>query len=487
MFTTYSKTTIVALLLVTAVIGAGITMLENDSSMGQFETDSEAADAQTFIENNFVIDDGSDETTQVQLVQRSQDGNALSKSALTANLELQQELLNDESISETLVEQRPVFSVANIVGRAAINQQEDLDELTLANQITAINQLDQAAFEDTVASVLSEDSNNGALDLMPTSYDDPGSTTAAAHLTIVAQATQDGSADGPNQFSQPVQDAQLEVRGLAQEASPQYEVFGAGIIFQEINQSLGDSIAIVGPLALLFVVVALTVAYRDLLDIVLGVVGILAVLIWTFGFMGWAGISFNQILISVPVLLIGLSIDYAIHVFMRQREQRNADDGADDVSTSMTLALGGVGVALVWVTATAAIGFLANLTSPIGPLQDFGIVSAVGVFAALFIFGALIPALKVEADELLERLGRDRHKSAFGTGDGVFTRVLSVGATASRRFPLVVVAITLVITAGGIAGATQVDTSFEQEDFLADEPPGWIQSLPGPLEPGEYG
>ena len=486
-FTTYSKTTIVALLLVTAAIGAGVTMLESDSGMGQFETDSEAADAQTFIENNFVIDDGSDETTQIQLVQRAQDGNALSKSALTANLALQQELLADESISETLAEQRPVFSVANIVGRTAVDQQADIDEPTLANQIAAIDRLDQAAFEDVVANVLSEDSNSGALDLMPTSYDDPGSTTAAAHLTIVTQATQGGSADNPNGFTQPVQDAQLEVRDLAQAAGPEYEVFGAGIIFQEIDQSLGDSIAIVGPLALLFVVVALTVAYRDLLDIVLGVVGILAVLIWTFGFMGWAGISFNQILISVPVLLIGLSIDYAIHVFMRHREQRNAANGADGVSTSMTVALGGVGVALVWVTATAAIGFLANLTSPIGPLQDFGIVSAFGVFAALFVFGALIPALKVEADELFERLGRDRHKSAFGTGDGAFTRVLSVGATAARRFPLVVVAVTLVITAGGVAGATLVDTSFEQEDFLADEPPGWIQSLPGPLEPGEYG
>jgi predicted RND superfamily exporter protein len=64
--------------------------------------------------------------------------------------------------------------------------------------------------------------------------------------------------------------------------------------------------------------------------------------------------------------------------------------------------------------------------------------------------------------------------------------VLSTGSTAARKAPYVVILLALVVSAGGAYGATQVDTSFSQEDFLADEPPAWTESLPEPFAPGEY-
>nr|WP_259371241.1 MMPL family transporter [Natranaeroarchaeum aerophilus] len=265
-------------------------------------------------------------------------------------------------------------------------------------------------------------------------------------------------------------------------------VFGFGAISEEIDRSMGESLAIVGPLALLFVVVALAIAYRDLLDILLGTAGIFAVLIWTFGFMGWAGIQFNQIFIAVPVLLIGLSIDYAIHIFMRHREQREADGYAegDGIRRAMTVGLTGVGVALVWVTATTVFGFLSNLVSPVAPIQEFGVVSSVGIVSALLIFGVLIPALKIELDELLEGWGFNRKKRAFGTGGGRFSDVLSTGAILARKAPVAIILVALVISAGGAIAGSQVDTSFEDEDFLADDPPDWMKNLPDAIAPGDY-
>jgi hydrophobe/amphiphile efflux-3 (HAE3) family protein len=251
---------------------------------------------------------------------------------------------------------------------------------------------------------------------------------------------------------------------------------------------MGDSLSIVGPLALLFVLITLLIAYRDLLDIVLGFVGIFTVLIWTFGFMGWSDITFNQIMIAVPVLLIGLSIDYAIHIFMRHREQRQERGIVDGESVrgSMRAALTGVGVALVWVTATTVIGFMSNLISPLGPIQDFGVVSSFGIAVALLVFGAFIPALKVEIDGALESRGIDRRKTAFGTGGGRFSRALSVGSTAAKIAPVVVIVLALGVSVAGAYGATQVDTSFSNEDFIADDPPEYMYDLPEPFRPGEY-
>ncbi len=276
--------------------------------------------------------------------------------------------------------------------------EEDDERMSLDEQIETLETIDEETFEQALEDTLS-DGDNGedgpGLAFMPSEYE-PGSTEAEARMTSIMQDTggddlEMGAADGGNG----VIDAQQDLGTLASAHEHDHVVFGVGIITDEIDRSMVDSLSIVGPLALAFVAAALFVAYRDPLDIVLGLVGIVAVLVWTFGFMGWAGISFNQMFVAVPVLLIGLSIDYAIHVFMRHREQREASRasaeadretesgaGVNTVRGSMSIALAGVGVALLWVTATTAIGFLANLISPIGPIQEFGVVSSVGIVSA---------------------------------------------------------------------------------------------------------
>jgi predicted RND superfamily exporter protein len=493
--TTYTKTIIVIVLLLTAAIGVGAAQIEQESDTGQFETESPAADAQAYIDENFSVqtseEENGSETATVQLIQRGDD--VLTRPALIESLEFQEAIRDTETIASTLTEENAVFGVPNVIGGQAYGLLAERGEApggppgsetgpTIQQQRWAIGNITETELNETITDVLGEGGNSQALGLMPASYD-RGSTTAESHLTVITQEI-DTEVQNPNQFPEALTTAQLEIREMAGDRNSEYAIFGFGILNDEISQSLGDSGALVGPFALLFVVVALAIAYRDLLDVLLGAVGILLVLVWTFGFMGWANISFNQLLLSVPVLLIGLSIDYAIHVFMRHREQRE-ETGAG-VTRGMTGALAGVGVALVWVTATAAIGFLANLTSPIGPLQDFGIVSAFGVFAALLIFGALIPALKIELDEFLEARGFSREKRAFGTSGSYFSKLLASGVAGARRFPFVVVILALLLAAGGTYGATQVDTSFDETDFLADSPPEWTQSLPGPMAPGTY-
>jgi predicted RND superfamily exporter protein len=356
----------------------------------------------------------------------------------------------------------------------------------LSTQVERLQSLNRTEINETIRSVLSEDGDNdGAFGLMPTGYD-PRSTTTGATMILVTQSTEDAS-QIQGQASERITESQLAIQsiGADRDDGVEYLVFGSGIISEEIENSQQDSLLIVGPLALIFVLIALIVAYRDPLDILLGVLGIGAVLVWAFGVMGWADIDFNQIFIAVPVLLIGLSIDYAIHIFMRHREERTASDGLGP-RKSMAVALGGVGIALVWVTATTVIGFLSNLISPVPPIREFGIVSAVGIGAALAVFGILVPALKIEADELLERFGLDREKRAFGTGGDRFSEALSAGSIAARKAPFVVILVVVLVSVVGAAGATQIDTSFEQEDFLAEDPPGWMKELPEPFRPSEY-
>jgi predicted RND superfamily exporter protein len=384
---------------------------------------------------------------------------------------LEEQAAELEQLAATLQEQRAALQNAS---SASLDEQMTQLESMNASQIDAI-----------VEVALSGDGeSSGALAFMPTYYE-PGDTTTNATMLLV---TQQSGGSGAGAASDALVDAQLAMQDLAKQTidSTEVLVFGSGIISEEINSSMSDSLLIVGPLAILFVFLALAIAYRDVIDILLGLFGIGVVLVWTFGFMGWANISFNQLFIAVPVLLIGLSIDYAIHIFMRHREERHNDDTPSTAAGAMKVALTGVGVALIWVTATTVIGFLSNLSSPVPPIQDFGVVSAIGISAALLVFGVLIPALKLEIDSFLEDRGWNRKKRAFGTGGGRFSKVLAVGSTAARKAPFVVLVLAIVVSSAAAFGGAQVDTSFNQEDFLAEDPADWQKDLPEPFAPGEY-
>ncbi|ELZ09919.1 hypothetical protein C479_10110 [Halovivax asiaticus JCM 14624] len=494
-----ARLVVVGMLVASAVIGAGVPMVERSLSLDQFQTDDEAADALEYVAANFSTD-GS-ETTTAQVVVR--DENVLDRETLVAVLEYERALWDDETVDETLVD---THSVAELVATAAITEERDWTNATRTKiassdtgagppdperasdidaQLDALRSLSDDEVERLVGDVLAGDGNRSsqALTLLPDYYE-PGTTETNATLLVVTQETPGGSF-APGAAPDELEASQTAMQDLAPtDGSLTVLVYGDGIVSTEITDSMVDSVLLVGPLAVAFVLIVLVVVYRDLLDILLGLAGIGLVLVWTFGTMGWVGIPFSQPFVVVLVLLIGLSIDYSLHVVMRYREARPSGEVAP--SRAMAVALGSVGVALVYVTATTVIGFLSNLASPLEIFRNLGLVSAIGIVATLAVFGLFVPALKVELDGLLERHGVDRVKPAVGTGGGSISRLLGVGATLATRAPAAVIVVSLVVSGIGAYGATTVDASFEQSDFLAEDPDDWVKDLPGPIAPGTY-
>lgn len=73
-------------------------------------------------------------------------------------------------------------------------------------------------------------------------------------------------------------------------------------------------------LSLLLIVAIVLFQYRSVSDVLLALAGLIATIVWMFGvgvlldpdFVGLVG-SFTQVSTAVPVLLVGLGVDYAIH------------------------------------------------------------------------------------------------------------------------------------------------------------------------------
>jgi len=115
--TGHTRIVLVVLLLLTALVGAGMPMVDDDSSLSQFESESDEAKALERINENFTSEQR-ENTTSVQLIVRGD--NVLEKESLISSLEFQQEIRADESINSTLVENQSITGVENIVAISAI-------------------------------------------------------------------------------------------------------------------------------------------------------------------------------------------------------------------------------------------------------------------------------------------------------------------------------------------------------------------------------
>ncbi len=262
-------------------------------------------------------------------------------------------------------------------------------------------------------------------------------------------------------------------------------VFGDAIIDQEVNQLLSDTAILVFPAALLLITFFLVVAYRDPIDLALGVTALVMTLLWTFGFMGYANIPFSDSLITVFPLLLAVGIDFGIHIINRYREER-AEGAA--IRAAMGITMTQLSTAFLIVTITTVISFMSNLTSTLGQLQDFGLVAAVGMIFTFLIFGVFLPAGKVAFDRLREGTRFPQFGSKpLGREGSILGAILPVGVTAARVAPALVLISALAI--GGVGGAygTGVDTEFSQEAFFPNEDRvEQLQALPEPFAPSEY-
>jgi predicted RND superfamily exporter protein len=487
---------VVAVALLTGAVGAGAVLGEDPAAggIGQFETDSEARAAADVIERDYPSDDA----VVAQIVVRGDD--PLSKASLVESLRLQRSMRADPAIDETLREDGGVVGLENVVATAAYYQDEagggpPPAPPTVDEQLDALESRSPDEVAALVDRILSGDASapgaqaGDPLQFLPSSYE-PGDATADARITFVFQVD-DGGADADPQAAW---DAQLAIEERVEDRFGDAFVFGQGIVDDASTRAVGDSFAIITPVALVLVLLALGFAYRDLVDVLVSVLGIATVLVWLAGVQGWLAVPSSQLLIAVPFLLIGLSIDYSLHVVMRYREAREGDLRTDDdrvgrrdPTTATRLGVAGVVFALGAATVSTGIGFLSNVVSPLAAIQDFAVLCAAGILATFVVFGALVPALKLGVERVLARVGFDREQTAVGLDAGVVNRVLGAVVSLARRAPVAVVVVALLLGAAGTYGATGIDTEFNQADFLPQDAPDWSKTvLPDAIAPGDY-
>ncbi|EJN61505.1 efflux RND transporter permease subunit [Halogranum rubrum] len=461
---------IIAFLLVTSVFAVGLGNVSTEAGTEQFASDIPANNALEAINDEFGSS-FSEDTGTTQLVQRGD--NVLTREELLHMLRAQERLQDKEDLRVS-----GTSSAASVVAQTL-----DPSATTVEEQIDAV----ESATPTQVRQAVRQNADNPAFTGTLSNDFNRKSASASATIGVVThQVPGAGGGGGAGQSgSSPLTDIQLNSQRIVDTVGGDITVFGSGITADEFGSVITDSLLIVTPAAVLFIVFFLVVAYRDLLDLLLGSFALLMAIIWTFGFLGLAGIPFSQMMIAVPPLLLAVGIDFGIHAINRYREDRQTGLGIDEAMREATDQLL---VAFFIVTGTTVIGFLSNLASDLAPIKDFGVVAAVGIIFTFLIFGVFLPAAKVWLDRRAEKYPIPVFsQSPLGAEGSRLGEVLRGGVVVAKYAPLAFLVVALVASAGAGWYAKDVDTSFTQEDFLPpEEVPGYLQDLPEPFAPDDY-
>lgn len=459
---------VVLFLLLTAGFATGLDDIERESGPEQFSEDVDAYQINEYVDETFgsVFEDEADTTLLLQ-----DEANVLSQESLLQMLRVQDELA-DRPSQRVLEIRSPAQMVAKELDPTAKTTEDQLRALRTATDTEIRKAIRAAADNPGFTRLVGEDFNSRTV-------------SSSAAIGIVTHDTKDND--------ELFERVQLEAQDVVNRLDGDIRIFGSGISDHENNKVLSDSIAASIPAVIILLVLFLIVAYRDPFDVFLGVIGLAMALIWTFGFLGVAGITFSQLQVALPPLLLAIGVDFGIHFINRYREELGTDPGESagfeaKVKGAIRRAIIPLSIAFFMVMMTSVIGFSANLVSGLSPIADFGLVAAAGIVSVTLIFGVFLPSAKL----LVERARRKTPLPAFtskplGSERSILGRLLPLTLTVTSRTPLVFLLV--VVLTAGVAGyyGQGVGTSFEDEDMLPpEELPAYLEYLPSQMQPGTY-
>ena len=184
----------------------------------------------------------------------------------------------------------------------------------------------------------------------------------------------------------------LALNDVSESSDLKYDVASLDLMSYDIDQGTFENLTLLILFATLVVIALLFVAFRNVKGVLFPVVSLNVALIFTYGFLNVLGIRFTALEVAVAPLVLGLGIDYAIHL---QRSFAYHRNNTDDVAEAWMRACGKLSVPFSLAVVTTVAAFLANLVSPLPPLSTFGIALAFGVICAFLTSTLLIGALHV--------------------------------------------------------------------------------------------
>ena len=122
--------------------------------------------------------------------------------------------------------------------------------------------------------------------------------------------------------------------------------------------------------------------------------------VWLYGTMGYLGIPLSTLAGSVAALVIGIGIDYSVHILNTYRFHRRDNT----VGEALSEAVGETGVAIIATSITTISAFMAFLSGMMPEMHRFGLIMSIGIGYALLFSFFLLPSVFVLEEKVMKKI-----------------------------------------------------------------------------------
>mgnify|MGYP001196140463 CR=1 FL=1 len=240
-------------------------------------------------------------------------------------------------------------------------------------------------------------------------------------------------------------------------SSMNYATISNDLLAHDIDEGTFDNLILLIALASFVVVLMLGVAFRSTKRVIFPLIGLSSALIWTYGILNVSGARFTALEATVAPLVLGLGIDYAIHL---QRSQSSFSEEYPDPAESWLRATAHLSIPLSLAVVTTVSAFLANIISPLPPLATLGYALSLGVICAFLSSTVFVGALHVmftneSQGKILSPLRLPRLSDAI--------------VKLQQKQQVGVILVTILISGLSIYGAASLETDFDLADFVNED------------------
>jgi len=172
------------------------------------------------------------------------------------------------------------------------------------------------------------------------------------------------------------------------------EITGTVAMQKAIQKQSMRNMIIIFPVVIIFVSIVLFIFHRNYKGIIIAFIPPAFAIALTFGTLGIVAPQLALISVAIVALLMGLGVDYSIHLMNRLAEEKNIKDKTDRVEKI----LNSTGKAVLLSTITTVIGFGSLMISNMEPMVLFGFGCAIGILFCFISAVILVPCLVILLD-----------------------------------------------------------------------------------------
>nr|WP_048178948.1 hydrophobe/amphiphile efflux-3 (HAE3) family transporter [Methanosarcina sp. MTP4] len=177
-------------------------------------------------------------------------------------------------------------------------------------------------------------------------------------------------------------------------------ITGQSVAMIDIISALTSGRVFMTMLGIGLVLLGLIVVYRNPVKALSPIIPMFIVVGWSGLVMSGLGLAYTPMTAVLGALILGVGSEYSILMMERYFEEK--ENGLDPVG-AINQAVTTTGSALIASGATTVFGFSALIFSPFPILSNFGLVTVIDVFLAIFVTFVVFPPLIVMMDTRQEK------------------------------------------------------------------------------------